>query len=185
MIFLRKFLKHGTRVASVAPSSPSMARELCRFVDPQKPQRILELGAGTGAVTREIVRRMHPQSRLVAVEIDNDFALQLHQYVNGRNAHVLVADVSKLDDDLRRLGIEQFDLVISGLPMPSLPKRTVLSVKRLVEDRACDARFSQLTEFPMPVYKRFYERLFDCVVYRRVPVNIPPGGVYHCSLAAR
>lgn len=180
MIFVWKFLRHGTRVASIAPSSPSMARELCRYVDPGRPQRILELGAGTGAVTREIVRRMNPESRLIAVEIDTDFAKRLAGIIPAGRGEILVADVRELDTELDRRGVHAVDLVISGLPMPSLPKRTIAAVRRLTESHAESAWFSQLTEFPWGVYQSFYERLFASVTYRRVPVNLPPGGVYHC-----
>ncbi len=186
MIFLKKFLKHGTRVASVAPSSRSMARELCRHVDPDRPQVIVELGAGTGAVTRQIVSQMHRDSRLIAVEIDQDFADRIESATwkrsSSKQADVLVVDVTNLDATLNKLGISKVDLVISGLPMPSLPGKTVASVRRLMHSYASDAWYSQLTEFPIAVYRSFYRRLFEHVEYRRVPVNIPPGGAYHCRV---
>lgn len=185
MIFLKKFLKHGTRVASIAPSSPQMARELCRYVDPSSPQVILELGAGTGAVTKQIVRQMHPQSRLIAVEIDPDFAKRLRASITSRNVEVLVEDVTHLHDTLAALDVTQVDLIISGLPMPSLPINTVAAVRKLMRTYGAAGWYSQLTEFPWGMYQKFYERLFGHVEYRVVPVNIPPGGTYHCRIKAQ
>src|SRR5262245_2147762 len=40
MLFLHKFIRYGTRIASVAPSSPRLASELCRQIDPDRPQTI-------------------------------------------------------------------------------------------------------------------------------------------------
>lgn len=182
MIFLKKFLKHGTRVASIAPSSPSMARELCRYVDPNSPQVILELGAGTGAVTKQIISQMHPESRLIAVEIDHDFADRLRKSISSNRVEILVEDVTHLHDTLAARGVKKIDLIISGLPMPSLPLNTVAAVKRLMHNYAASGWYSQLTEFPWALYQKFYERLFPHVRYRLVPVNIPPGGTYHCRI---
>ncbi|HMR67878.1 MAG TPA: rRNA adenine N-6-methyltransferase family protein, partial [Anaerolineae bacterium] len=91
-IFLRKFLRHGTQVASVAPSSRRLALALCHYVTPDRPQTILELGAGTGAVTAVVAERMHPHSRLLAVEMDPDFAAVLRR--RDPQAQVIEADAA-------------------------------------------------------------------------------------------
>jgi hypothetical protein len=69
LLFLRKFLRDGRRVASVAPSSRSLARAATRCVDPSTPQVIVEVGAGTGSVTECALDRCHPRSRLLAIEL--------------------------------------------------------------------------------------------------------------------
>lgn len=81
LLFLRKFLRHGTRVASFAPSSRFLARAMCRHVSRDMPQTIVELGAGTGAVTKVAAEMMHAESRLIAVELDADFAAILRREV--------------------------------------------------------------------------------------------------------
>src|SRR5262245_9779830 len=119
-LFLRKFLRHGTRIASIAPSSRALALALCQYIDPTHPQTILELGAGTGAVTTVALERMHPHSTLIAIEMDSDFA----QILADRcpRAYTIRADASTASIRLQALGIDQVDVVISGLPTPSLPR---------------------------------------------------------------
>src|SRR5689334_3904603 len=92
LLFLRKFVRHGVQVASIAPSSRRLAQALCRHIDPNRPQIILELGAGTGAVTAVALERMHPRSRLVAIERDADFARILRH--NYPRAEVIEANAS-------------------------------------------------------------------------------------------
>ncbi len=82
-LFIRKFLRYGDRIASITPSSRAMASALCKIVDPTKPQTILELGAGTGAITSAALQRMHPKSRLIAVEIDEHFVEHLRATCPG------------------------------------------------------------------------------------------------------
>ena len=63
-LFLRKFLRHGRRVASLAPSSRSLARVACRGVDPTRAQNIVELGA-----------RAHQRSRLPSLPLQTRTAI--------------------------------------------------------------------------------------------------------------
>lgn len=178
LLFLRKFIKHGKRVASFAPSSRALARAMCARVDAHRPQVIVELGAGTGAVTREVARRMHADSRLIAIEIDPTFADHLRHAVP--KAEVVVADVKDLPDVLASVGVTRFDLLLSGLPTPSLPKRLNAIVLDTIARSSPDAVFSQLTIMPW-VYKPTYVRLFEDVAFNLVVKNAPPGGVYHCQ----
>jgi phosphatidylethanolamine/phosphatidyl-N-methylethanolamine N-methyltransferase len=178
LLFLRKLLRHGTRVASFAPSSETLARELCRLIDPLQPQMILELGAGTGAVTRIAAQRMHRSSQLFAVEIDPDFAAIARQQVP--QAEILEVDASYVRDLLAMRGIEQVDVVISGLPVPSLPFNVNNAVFQAFQALAPNGVFSQLTVMPW-VYLNFYRRLFHDVHFVPIWRNLPPGGVYHCA----
>jgi len=178
LLFLKKFLKHGKQVASVAPSSKSLARAVSRHIDPTRPQTVVELGAGTGAVTIVAAQRLHPDSRLIALELDEDFAN--HLKTQCPRAEVVAADVMDTAKVLADLGIEKVDLFLSGLPMPSMP----LEVNRAVVDAFTkfadeESYFSQLTVMPY-LFMPFYQKLFHEVRYSMVVANIPPGGVYHC-----
>jgi phospholipid N-methyltransferase len=177
LLFLKKFMKHGTRVASITPSSMALASETCRMVDGSRPQTIVELGAGTGAITRAALKRMHPESRLIAFEIDPVFASILIE--KCPKAEVVCGDAAEMVDHLRDRGVESFDLLLSGLPTPSLPPQVTESILSGLQEMAPEAYFSQLTVMPW-VYKSKYERLFEEVRFELVVRNLPPGGAYHC-----
>jgi len=176
-LFIRKFLRHGDRVASIAPSSRALAAAFAGCIDPSKPQTILELGAGTGAVTAAALRRMHPQSRLFAVEIDATFVEHLR--VACPAATVLHADVCHADGLLRDLGINKVDVILNGLPTPSLPYPINRAVFDCIARVGQQALCAQLTVMPL-VYRALYRRLFEQVQFKLVMANLPPGGVYFC-----
>src|SRR6185312_11129733 len=68
--FFRECRRHFHTTGAILPSSRFLARALVRPMrGPRPPWRILEVGPGTGSVTREIARRMLPGDRLDAVEI--------------------------------------------------------------------------------------------------------------------
>jgi len=182
-LFLRKFLEQGKRVASFSPSSRALAEAMCRHLDPARPQTIVELGAGSGAVTAIAALRMHPESRLLAIERDADFAGHLaRRRLPG--VEVLHGDVRELATITASRGYEPVDVFMSGLPTPSLPGQVIHPVFDALAAGPAETVFSQLTVMPW-VYKPFYRRLFERVTFECVPRNLPPGGVYHCTALRR
>lgn len=173
-LFLQQFLREGRRIASVTPSGQALAGALTQYVDPAREQTIIELGAGTGTVSQAIRARMHAGSRLVAIEQNP----ALYDVLRRRVAGAVLGDVAELATILDRCGVERVDLVLSGLPVPSLPRAVNAAVlERLAAEPAVS--FSQLTVMPW-VYRSLYRRLFCEVEFRLVAANLPPGGVYHC-----
>lgn len=177
-LFLRKFLEKGRTISSAVPSSRTMALKMLEEIDFSKPGVILELGAGTGAVTEQIVERLRPHHRFVAVENDPDFVEILRRRFPTQM--ILQADATRLIEPLANFGVHRVRYVVSCLPTPNLPKRGIARLARWV-GRALDSDgvFLQLTVVPL-LYRGFYTRLFKDVDFRMVWRNIPPGGVYCC-----
>jgi len=176
-LFFRKFLETGKQVASFFPSSRFFARKICYHVDPDQPQTIVELGAGTGPVTEVAMRAMHPDSRLIAVELDPDLAKVCA--ARCPRAEVLCCDAQHLETNLQQLEVERIDLLLNCLPTPSLPRAVNEQIFRCFAQRSEGAWMSQPTVMPL-VFRPLYERLFDTVEFKFTPLNFPPAGVYHC-----
>jgi len=122
-LFFGKFLRHGTKIASLAPSSPWLSRTTVRNVDWPNARVVVELGAGTGPITRELARQAHPDCRVLALERDPDFARLLRdRFQDQKGLEIIEGDVRDLAAILADRGIAQADYVISGLPVPSFPK---------------------------------------------------------------
>ncbi|WP_337174375.1 methyltransferase domain-containing protein [Paludisphaera sp.] len=180
-LFLGKFLRHGTAIASLAPSSRWLSRATVANIDWARPSVIVELGAGTGPVTRVLARRAAPGSRVLVVERDPDFARLLRERFGDAPAlEVIEGDARDLAGMLRDRGVDRVDHVVSGLPTPSLPRDARRDVIRAVgESLKPEGTFNQITEMPW-VYLGLYRRLFREVRFRFEPRNFPPGGVYYC-----
>src|SRR5262245_61107237 len=73
-LFMGKFFRHGIKIASIWPSSPSLSRATIKQIDWANAKVIVELGAGTGPITDQIIRRLHPETTFIAIERDADFA---------------------------------------------------------------------------------------------------------------
>ena len=72
-----RFFKHGTTIASFAPSSKYLARATIGGIDFESARCIVELGAGTGPITAEILRRARPNTKVVVVELMPEFCDRL------------------------------------------------------------------------------------------------------------
>src|SRR3954466_1294838 len=104
-LFLGKFFKHGTAIASLAPSSPWLSRTTVRNIPWDRARVVVELGAGTGPITRVLAERAHPECRVLVLERDPDFARLLRERFAGRaNLEVVEADVRNLGEVLRARG---------------------------------------------------------------------------------
>jgi ornithine lipid N-methyltransferase len=181
LLFLGKFLKHGTAIASLAPSSPWLSRTTVRNVDWDRAKVVVELGAGTGPITRVLAEKARPDCRVVVLERDPDFARILRERFRGHENFVVVeGDVRDLSSILGGLGISQVDAVISGLPVPSFPKDLQRDLFRVVKKFLVPGgTYNQITEMPW-VYLRFYRRFFQDVQFAFEPRNLPPAGAYYC-----
>ena len=121
--FLTQFLRNYETTGSVIPSGRALGSALCRYVGGGPgPQKILEAGPGTGAVTGCIIDRMRQDDELWMVELNPTFAAHLRSAFNDKPAfreaasrcHLIEGSVAQLGP-LSKDG--QFDLIISGLPL--------------------------------------------------------------------
>jgi ornithine lipid N-methyltransferase len=180
-LFLGKFLKHGTKIASLAPSSRWLSRATVGNVDWARADVIVELGAGTGPITRAIAERARPETKVVVLERDADFAAILRErFSNLPNFDVVEGDVRDLSAILADRGIGRVDHVISGLPVPSFPKDLRSDLFRVIKDvLAPGGGYNQITELAL-VYRGLYRKFFDDVRFVFEPRNFPPAGAYYC-----
>jgi phospholipid N-methyltransferase len=113
------------------PSSRFLARALVRPLSgPRPPCRILEVGPGTGSVTREIARRMQFGDRLDAVEINADFAAVVERRVRQERAFARCRDQIEIIHAAVQelLGKSVYDFIVSGLPLNNFPAHQVREI---------------------------------------------------------
>lgn len=142
-LFLKRFLMQPTKVASVIPSSPFLIGHVARKFDFSQPRVIVEFGPGEGCHTREILRRMHPESRLILFELDKALAGHLkEQFASDHRVEVINQNASGLSSELARRGVTHCDHILSGIPFSILEKNTKRRLLQEVYDcLAPDGRF--------------------------------------------
>jgi phosphatidylethanolamine/phosphatidyl-N-methylethanolamine N-methyltransferase len=119
--FLRGWLRDPMGVGLPFPSSPWTARRLAQAaLDAAIPNGgpVLELGAGTGAVTQALVDLGCPVQHIVAIEHDRGLCQSLERRFPG--LQVLQGDALALGNTLASDGPSSVRVVVSGLPMRAI-----------------------------------------------------------------
>ncbi|MEI8342988.1 MAG: rRNA adenine N-6-methyltransferase family protein [Verrucomicrobiota bacterium] len=120
------------QVAYICPSSKVLVKRVAKKMDFSKPRVIVEYGPGEGCHTREIVKRMHPDSTLILFEIDPELAAHLqHQFRHDPRISVLQEDAQNLPAELEKRGIPHCDYIVSGLPFSIIN----LNTKRILLEK--------------------------------------------------
>src|SRR5918996_1414414 len=102
-LFFKRFLKRPLQIASIVPSSKAMVDRVASKMDFTQPRVIAEYGPGEGVHSREIARRMTPDSHLLLFELDAALARALErQFAADRRVHVIHGDAASLPYELKR-----------------------------------------------------------------------------------
>ena len=178
-LYLRSFVSRGTKVASLFPSSRWTAQSMVRGIDFEKSQIVIELGAGTGAVSASLLQASHGKCRAIIVEREPAFCERLAE--RFPRAEIVAGDALKLPHILSRLRIDTIDHVLSTLPINWLPpeQRTKL-LENICRHLHPQGTFRQLTHLP-GVHRAVYSQHFATVRCPIVWRNLPPAGCFICS----
>ncbi len=178
--FLQSWIANPRLVGAIAPSSRDLARLITSEIEAgQGP--VLELGPGTGVFTRALLERGIPESDLVLVEYDGDFAHLLGE--RFPKARILAASAAELRRH-RLFEDAPLGAVVSGLPLLNMPYHRILAIiAGAFSYMRPDAAFYQFTYGPRcPVPRRLLDRLGLRAAYLgRALRNLPPAAVYRIS----
>ncbi len=120
-LFLQEFLKSPRTVASIVPSSAFLERRVVRAAEPKHARVVVELGAGTGGITRALLESMSPESCLLAIERTAEFAERLRE-IDDPRFEVVHDCASSILHRLRERGFSAADAVVSGIPFSTMPE---------------------------------------------------------------
>jgi len=117
LFFLKRVLANPARVGYLVPSSPFLTRQTAKFLDYSKAHTVVELGPGEGCHTRRMIHRMHANSRLILIELDDHFAKHLEaQFADDARVVVVHGNALQLAEILLSLDVRNPDYIVSGLP---------------------------------------------------------------------
>jgi len=140
---------------------------------------VIELGAGTGHVTKALLEAGIPAGRLALVERDPELAAFLRRHFPG--PRIVEGDAARLARLLAANGIDRAAAVVSSLPLLSLPAEVVNGIVNSVfETLPRGAALVQFTYGPSPpVPRALRERLhLQAAGGRRIWRNVPPAVVW-------
>lgn len=181
MTFFWQWLKSPLRTAAFVPSSSELAAAMIAEL-PEDTRRVIELGGGTGAITRELLAAGIEAGELLVLELNEELHAHLHARFPG--VHVILGDARSLPQLAREegfLGEGLADAIVSGLGLLTMPpplQRDILAAA--LECLCVDGVFVQFTYGPAAPVADAVVRGLGLKVRRGdfVLRNVPPATVY-------
>lgn len=175
--FIVEAVNNPRDIGAVVPSSPNLALAMARWLPWDPAAKVIELGAGTGAVTDALLKRGLAPEQLVAIEKSPKLANLLRRrypmvrVIEG-DALDLARLVAEVDPDP-----EPYSLVISSLPLLNFPTRDGRELAARIRDVLKPGGL--LVQYSYNLVKGREERLY---CFRRIAseivwVNVPPAKV--------
>lgn len=118
-LFFRRWLRNPLQMGSIIPSSPALCRKIAAAVERGPDEYVLELGAGTGVISRALLAAGVPADRLIVVEIVPEMAQFLRDSLPGVN--VVCGDAFDLGNTLPTQMQGRIGTAICGIPLVLLP----------------------------------------------------------------
>jgi len=168
-------------IASITPTSDFGVKKVCSKIDFSRCSLVVEYGPGTGVFTNYLLTRMGPDSLLIMIERNANFANLLRKKVRDPRAIVVNDCASNIHEILQELRKPSADYVISGIPFSFLSTS--------LKDRILRNSFTALRPGgKFLAYQTFYQsnnhlkahldRIFDFVRVEYEMLNLPPLRIY-------
>ncbi|MCO5156191.1 MAG: class I SAM-dependent methyltransferase [Aquamicrobium sp.] len=174
--FFKGWMDKPRAVGAIVPTSGVTARKMASVVNPASGLPVLELGPGTGVITKAILQAGVKPENLWSIEYSEDFVRHLRNAYPGVN--IIQGDAFDLDTTLGDQRDTVFDSVVSGVPLLNFPvERRVAYVEDLLDRLPPGRPIVQITYgpvSPVPVGRGNYSvEHFDFILR-----NIPPSRLW-------
>ncbi len=176
LLFFRRWIANPLKVGALLPSSPALARLLARNVEIGPDDAVIEVGAGTGSITKALVSADIPRERLFVIEIDADMCTYLRKQFP--QVQIIHGDAGRLADIVPSRWHGKVSTVVSGIPMITLPFE---AQQRLIKSWFSITKpGGQMLQYTYSLISPIPEAKLGLSVRRRgmAVLNVPPASVF-------
>ena len=189
--FVAEALADFATVGAIAPSSRYLAQAMLRPLPLDNARVAVELGPGTGVMTRALLNVLPADATLLAFEINQRFVRYLKSTITDSRLVLIHASAQALPEELSRRGYRHVDAILSSLAMglmgdpqrhallseisASLKKKGIFTQYQYLH--SLQFRGRQLTHFDLEGLLRLYFRSVQRKIIWR---NLPPAFVFTC-----
>ena len=181
LTFFKESLINFRDTGSFVPSSNFLARRLAAPIDFRSNLKIVELGAGTGSVTKFLLNVLPIDAKLISIEINPILTRRLTVSIRDPRCEFVKGDAARLTEILDARNIRKADYIISGIPLGNLPASTRLAIyreiKNCLESNGVCTQFQYLMANFIEI-KRHFKVCNVAFEWR----NLPPAFVYTLKL---
>ena len=120
--FFQEFLKHPLQIGSVIPSSRFLEQRVVETAKAKSARFIVELGPGTGGITKAVLADAGRDFTLLTIEINPNFYSFIKNIADDRLIPHL-GDALQLREIISQYNLGSPDAVISGIPFSTMSQK--------------------------------------------------------------
>ncbi len=174
--FIKNFMTNWKEIGSIVPSSRFLAQKMLKEVDFDKARIIVELGTGTGSITKHILKNMHTDCLLVSFETNKEFCDFVKSTLQDQRLMVVNDSALNLKKHLQGA---RADYIISGIPLAHLDDTNKdFLLKNIKDSLDTTSQYIQF-QYSRESHKKL-QTLFRFVQVDFTLLGIPPAFIYTC-----
>lgn len=173
-LFLKALWQQPRRMGAVAPSSPYLAEAMVKPINGNSADYVIEIGAGTGAITGALLQHGVSIEKLIVVESSEELSQHLIETYPGLK--VLTGNATNLLE-LLPAEIKPIQAIVSSLPLRSMEPEEVDKVLHVIHKLLpFDGKFIQFT-YNLRGNNTALMKKFKLIYKKYVWLNLPPACV--------
>lgn len=175
--FLKALIKNPTRIGALAPSSDRLAREMASHLPESIHGIVVELGAGTGVITRALLQNGVNPENLIVIERSPIMAERIRAQFS--RVSVIEGDAEDLTLLLTQLEKNRckVETVISSLPLLILPSAKVEAILEQIASVLSEKGHYVQFSYGFGKKNKLFRHYFRLIQEKRIWLNFPPAQV--------
>lgn len=150
--FLQAFIKNPLKVGAIAPSSPELAKKMLEGIKPDEDKVVLELGVGTGAITKYLQEIIPNPKSYLGIELDRDLVKSLK--INYPLLKIVRGNAMDAFSIHKKTELGKVNYIICCLPFVSLPnevgEKILLEIDKFMQEGCMFRTFQYAHGYYMP-----------------------------------
>ena len=177
LLFLKQFFRNPKEIGSFIPASKHLVEEIIKNINFRRAKTIIEIGMGTGAITKEIIRNCEIDAQIIGIEKNKQMFDYVNKYFQSNINPIFINDDVV---NLNKYFVAEADYIISSLPFRNFSIRKQAKIMNIIKSNLKENGkliLYQYTNHLDRLLKSYFKSVKKSVVLRNMPVAI----VYVCG----
>lgn len=175
LIFFKSFFTSTKKTGSITPSSIFLSKKIALLL-PKDARIVVELGGGTGSITKALLNELSPDSILYCVESNQSFVKILKE-INDSRLKIIEGDATHILKLFNSNLYGKIDVIISSIPISYLKKEKVTTMisdwHSLLTPKGLCIQYQY-----MPLSQKKFSSFFRETSLKFELFNVPPTYIY-------
>lgn len=160
---------------AITETSRKVEVEICKYVPKDRDVVIVEFGMGHGNITKAILNKISPNSKLYAFEVNEEFCDHVRKSIQDERLEIINDGAENMKNHID----QPIDSVISSIPFSFFSKEKGLGIIQDAYDSLSNKAYYSQVLYTKFNFKKFQMIFDDCELKKFN--GIPTEYIYHCQ----